>query len=114
LGGVFLWDHVTWNPAWGGTPPMADPWMCLAAAATATFRVWLGTLVTPLPRRRPQIVARQVVTLDHLSGGRAMLGVGIGEDFECEAYGEPVHARTARVDELSRSSRGCCRVTRST
>jgi hypothetical protein len=52
--GVFLWDHVTWNPAWGGTPPMADPWMCLAAAATATFRVLLGTVVTSLPRRRPQ------------------------------------------------------------
>jgi alkanesulfonate monooxygenase SsuD/methylene tetrahydromethanopterin reductase-like flavin-dependent oxidoreductase (luciferase family) len=96
--GVFLWDHVTWNPAWGGTPPMADPWMCLAAAATATFRVLLGTVVTPLPRRRPQIVARQVVTLD-LSGGRAVLGVGIGEDFEYQAYGEPVHARGACLDE---------------
>jgi alkanesulfonate monooxygenase SsuD/methylene tetrahydromethanopterin reductase-like flavin-dependent oxidoreductase (luciferase family) len=97
--GVFLWDHVTWNPAWGGTPPMADPWMCLAAAATATLRVLLGTVVTPLPRRRPQIVARQVVTLDHLSGGRAVLGVGIGEDFEYEAYGESVQARGARLDE---------------
>ena len=97
--GVFLWDHVTWNPAWGGTPPMADPWMCLAAAATATFRVLLGTVVTSLPRRRPQIVARQVVTLDHLSGGRAVLGVGIGEDFEYQAYGEPVQARGARLDE---------------
>src|SRR5437879_12623464 len=72
--GFFLWDHVTWNPAWGGTPPMADPWMCLAAAATVTSRVVLGTLVTPLARRRPQIVARQVVGLDRLSGGRAVLG----------------------------------------
>jgi alkanesulfonate monooxygenase SsuD/methylene tetrahydromethanopterin reductase-like flavin-dependent oxidoreductase (luciferase family) len=61
--------------------------------------VLLGTVVTPLPRRRPQIVARQVVTLDHLSGGRAVLGVGIGEDFEYEAYGESVHARGARLDE---------------
>jgi alkanesulfonate monooxygenase SsuD/methylene tetrahydromethanopterin reductase-like flavin-dependent oxidoreductase (luciferase family) len=97
--GVFLWDHVTWNPAWGGTPPMADPWICLAAAATATFRVLLRTVVTPLPRRRPQIVARQVVTLDHLSGGRAVLGVGIGEDFGYEAYGESVHAPGACLDE---------------
>lgn len=99
MDGVFLWDHVTCNPAWGGTPSMADPWLCLAAAATATSRVLLGTLVTPLPRRRPQIVARQVVTLGHLSGGRAVLGVGIGEDFEYEAYGEPVRARGARLDE---------------
>jgi alkanesulfonate monooxygenase SsuD/methylene tetrahydromethanopterin reductase-like flavin-dependent oxidoreductase (luciferase family) len=97
--GFFLWDHVTWNPQWGGTPPMADPWMCLAAAATATSRVTLGPIVTPLPRRRPQIVAREAVTLDHLSGGRALLGVGLGDDFEYAAYGEPVRHRGSRLDE---------------
>ena len=82
--GFFLWDHVTWNPAWGGSPPIADPWICLAAAATATSRVLLGPMVTPLARRRPQTVARQLVTLDHLCGGRAVLGVGLGarEDYE--------------------------------
>jgi alkanesulfonate monooxygenase SsuD/methylene tetrahydromethanopterin reductase-like flavin-dependent oxidoreductase (luciferase family) len=97
--GFFLWDHVTWNPAWGGTPPMADPWMCLAAAATVTSRVVLGPLVTPLPRRRPQIVAREVVTLDHLSGGRALLGVGVGDDFEFAAFGESLRDRGAKLDE---------------
>ena len=86
----FLWDHVTWNPAWGGTPPMADPWLCLAAAATVTSRVPLGTMVTALARRRPQVVAREVVTLDHLSGGRAVLGVGLGDDYDYEAFGEPL------------------------
>ena len=95
----FLWDHVSWNPAWGGTPPMADPWLCLAAAATVTSRVLLGTMVTPLPRRRPQMVAREVVTLDHLSNGRAVLGVGLGDDFEFEAFGEPLDRRGARLDE---------------
>jgi alkanesulfonate monooxygenase SsuD/methylene tetrahydromethanopterin reductase-like flavin-dependent oxidoreductase (luciferase family) len=95
----FLWDHVTWNPEWGGTPPMADPWLCLAAAATRTSRVLLGTMVTPLARRRPQVVAREVVTLDQLSDGRAVLGVGLGEDFEFAAYGEPVTQRGARLDE---------------
>jgi len=97
--GFFLWDHVTWNPDWGGTPPMADPWLCLAAAATATSRVVLGTIVTPLARRRPQVLAREIVTLDHLSNGRALLGVGLGEDFEFAAYGEPVAQRGARLDE---------------
>jgi alkanesulfonate monooxygenase SsuD/methylene tetrahydromethanopterin reductase-like flavin-dependent oxidoreductase (luciferase family) len=97
--GFFLWDHVTWNPAWGGTPPIADPWMCLAAAATVTSRVSLGTMVTPLPRRRPQKVAREVVTVDHLSGGRVVLGVGLGDDYEYRAFGEPLDGRGARLDE---------------
>ncbi|HEX5586646.1 MAG TPA: LLM class flavin-dependent oxidoreductase [Acidimicrobiia bacterium] len=95
----FLWDHVSWNPAWGGTPPMADPWLCLAAAATVTSHVLLGTMVTPLPRRRPQVLARELVTLDQLSGGRAVLGVGLGDDFEYEAFGESLDDRGARLDE---------------
>jgi alkanesulfonate monooxygenase SsuD/methylene tetrahydromethanopterin reductase-like flavin-dependent oxidoreductase (luciferase family) len=95
----FLWDHVTWNPAWGGTPPIADPWVCLAAAATVTSRVRLGTMVTPLARRRPQQVARQVVTLDHLSGGRVVLGVGLGDDFDYVAFGEPLAGRGRRLDD---------------
>jgi alkanesulfonate monooxygenase SsuD/methylene tetrahydromethanopterin reductase-like flavin-dependent oxidoreductase (luciferase family) len=95
----FLWDHVSWNPAWGGTPPIADPWLCLAAAATVTSHVWLGTIVTPLARRRPQKVAREIVTLDHLSGGRALLGVGLGDDYDYVTFGEPVDGRGARLDE---------------
>jgi len=97
--GFFLWDHVTWDPAWGGTPPIADPWLCLAAAAPATSRVLLGTMVTPLARRRPQKVARELVTLDHLSGGRAVLGVGLGADFDYQAFGEPLVDRGTRLDE---------------
>jgi alkanesulfonate monooxygenase SsuD/methylene tetrahydromethanopterin reductase-like flavin-dependent oxidoreductase (luciferase family) len=97
--GFFLWDHVTWDPSWGGTPPIADPWMCLAAAATATSRVVLGPMVTPLARRRPQKVAREIVTLDHLSGGRARLGVGLGADIDYAAFGEATTRRGARLDE---------------
>ena len=78
---------------------MADPWLCLAAAATATSHVLLGPMVTPLVRRRPQIVAREIVTLDHLSGGRAVLGVGLGADIDFTAYGEPLVNRGARLDE---------------
>ena len=86
--GFFLWDHIGSN--WGENR-FADPWLALAAIAMATSRITLGPIVTPLPRRRPWKVAREAVTLDHLSGGRLVLGVGIGSDFgqEYSAYGEP-------------------------
>jgi luciferase-like monooxygenase len=85
--GFFLWDHIGSN--WGENR-FADPWLALAAIAMATSRITLGPIVTPLPRRRPWKVAREAVTLDHLSGGRLVLGVGIGSDFgqEYSAYGE--------------------------
>jgi len=73
--GYFLWDHVYFD--WQAIP-IADPWTVLAAAACETSEIRLGTTVTPLPRRRPQIVARQLVSLDQISGGRAVLGVGLG------------------------------------
>src|SRR5688500_6451750 len=82
--GVFLWDHVFYGDF--VDHPLADPWVVLGAMAQATTRVRLGALVTPLSRRRPWRVAQEVTTLDYLSGGRAVLGVGLGwpaaEDFE--------------------------------
>ena len=98
--GFFLWDHIRFS----ATPlPVQDPWVLLAAIATVTERMTIGPMVTPLPRRRPWIVARQAVSLDHLSGGRAMLGVGIGEpiDVELTAFGEEddVKVRAAMLDE---------------
>ena len=85
--GFFLWDHMGAN--WGESR-FADPWLALTAIALATSRITLGPLVTPLPRRRPWKVAREAVTLDHLSNGRLVLGVGIGSDLgqEFSAYGE--------------------------
>lgn len=76
--GVFVWDHVQWGE---GVAPL-DPWVTLGAMAQVTERVRLGTLITPLSRRRPYAVAKQLATLDHLSGGRAVLGVGLGEPTE--------------------------------
>ena len=75
--GFFLWDHIHWNG-----PPMLDPWVALAAIASATSRIRIGTMVTPLARRRPWKLARETVTLDHLSGGRLILGVGLGSPPE--------------------------------
>jgi alkanesulfonate monooxygenase SsuD/methylene tetrahydromethanopterin reductase-like flavin-dependent oxidoreductase (luciferase family) len=97
--GFFLWDHINWSSA-----PMVDPWVALAGVAVATKRIRIGTLVTPLPRRRPWIVARQAVTLDHLSGGRVILGVGLGypADTEYEALGEEADDRV-RAEKLDES-----------
>jgi alkanesulfonate monooxygenase SsuD/methylene tetrahydromethanopterin reductase-like flavin-dependent oxidoreductase (luciferase family) len=73
--GFFLWDHLRWDDR----AEVHDPWVLLGAIATATERLRLGTMVTPLSRRRPAVVAKHLVTLDHLSGGRATLGVGLGD-----------------------------------
>lgn len=87
--GFFLWDHITYRPP---VRAVADPWITLAAIATATDRLVIGPLVTPLARRRPHRLARETVTLDRLSGGRLILGVGLGSDrsgeFDPDRFGE--------------------------
>jgi alkanesulfonate monooxygenase SsuD/methylene tetrahydromethanopterin reductase-like flavin-dependent oxidoreductase (luciferase family) len=91
--GVFVWDHVQYrHPA----SHVADAWVTLAAVALATERVRIGPLVTPLPRRRPQVVARQATGIDLLSAGRLVLGVGTGRDSarELSAFGEELDAAT--------------------
>lgn len=68
------WDGVfVWEAAYG-----VDAWTLLSAMAMRTSSVRLGTMLTPLPWRRPWKVASQAMTLDHLSGGRAVLAVGLG------------------------------------
>lgn len=88
--GLYLWDHVLRRE--DQAAEVADPWVVLAAVAVATERIRLGPMVTPLARRRPQVVARQAVTLDHLSGGRLTLGLGLGVDStgELSRFGEVV------------------------
>lgn len=75
--GVFLEDYIVWQGH--EDVPTYDPWIALAVMAERTRRIRLGTTVTPLSRRRPWKVAREAVTLDHLSGGRFILGVGAGD-----------------------------------
>ena len=99
--GFFIWDHlVRWNDR---RIPVADPWIALAAIAVKTERIRLGPMVTPLARRRPWKLARETVTLDHLSGGRLILGIGLGARSTAEFKtfgdeGEP-KARAAMLDE---------------
>lgn len=89
--GVFLWDHAHGSPDM--PVPMADPWVVLGGLAVRTQRVVLGTAVTAVARRRPQKLARETVTVDRLSGGRMVLGVGLGEPpEEYTAYGEVADA----------------------
>jgi alkanesulfonate monooxygenase SsuD/methylene tetrahydromethanopterin reductase-like flavin-dependent oxidoreductase (luciferase family) len=94
----FLEDYVSYRGL-----PTYDPWICLAAIAGATRRIRLGTTVTPLPRRHPWELAAQAVAVDHLSGGRLILGVGSGaaDDPAFATVGSPVTAseRAARLDE---------------
>ena len=89
--GFFLWDHLQWD----GVVDAHDPWVLLGAIARETERLRLGTMVTPLSRRRPQVVAKHVTTLDHLSGGRAVLGVGLGDppDLDFSDFGDEASYR---------------------
>jgi alkanesulfonate monooxygenase SsuD/methylene tetrahydromethanopterin reductase-like flavin-dependent oxidoreductase (luciferase family) len=80
--GVCLWDHILRAPS--EPAEIADTTVALTAVAMATSRVRFGPMVTPLPRRRPQKLAREAVTLDRLSGGRLTVGIGLGVD----AWGE--------------------------
>src|SRR4051812_24607979 len=96
--GFFLWDHVGWNPAWG-SPAIADPWLCLAAAATVTSRVLRGRWVTPLVGRRRQKGPGELVPLDRLSQGSVVFGVGLGAPEEYEMFGDRLGDRGAKLDE---------------
>jgi alkanesulfonate monooxygenase SsuD/methylene tetrahydromethanopterin reductase-like flavin-dependent oxidoreductase (luciferase family) len=77
--GFFLWDHVVaYNEDTAVPLSVVDPWVALAAIALKTQKLRIGTTVTPLPRRRPWKLAREAVSIDRLSNGRLILGVGIG------------------------------------
>jgi alkanesulfonate monooxygenase SsuD/methylene tetrahydromethanopterin reductase-like flavin-dependent oxidoreductase (luciferase family) len=97
--GFFIWDHIAFDAA--NPQPVVDPWVALAVIAARTSRIRLGALVTPLARRRPWKLARETVSLDHLSHGRMVVGAGLGwaPDIEFEAFGEDGGDR-ARADLL--------------
>ena len=98
--GVFLWDHIQYPDP---IKALADCWTCLAAIAIGTERIRIGALVTPLARRRPWVLAKQAVSLDILSGGRMVLGLGVGGDSNGEMgeMGESasMRERAAMLDE---------------
>ena len=90
--GFFIWDVLGGDPA--APVEVVDPWITLAAIAATTERIRLGTMVTPLARRRPWKLAREAASLDHLSGGRLTLGVGLGTPpGEFARFGEELDPR---------------------
>lgn len=94
--GAFIWDHMAQPHA------AADPWVTLAAMAVNTKSIKLGPLVTPIARRRPWKLARETVTLDRLSKGRLILGVGLGwGSTEFDTFGEDSDPkiRAEKLDE---------------
>ncbi len=103
-----MFDHVLMGyptetrrkPFYSPTMPIMEAFMLLSYAAAVTERIGLGTGVLVLPQRQPTLVAKQVSTLDTLSGGRVRLGVGIGwQRSEYEALGEDFETRGARLGE---------------
>ena len=93
--GFFLWDHLLYTEP---VRDILDCYVALGAIAQATSTIQIGPMVTPLVRRRPQVVARQALTLDLLSKGRLILGFGIGDDGgpggELSGFGEVLDAST--------------------
>jgi len=92
--GFFIWDHINR----GFATEVVDPWIALAAVAARTRRLRIGALVTPLARRRPWKVARETVSLDHLSSGRLVFGAGLGSArggrSEWASFGEELDPKT--------------------
>lgn len=98
--GVFIWDHLAYRePEW----PVADPYVTVAAIAACTQRIRLGAMVSILARRRPWKFARETASLDVLSQGRLVVGVGLGSEPQREfaAFGEDSDSRVRadRIDE---------------
>ncbi|HEX8600160.1 MAG TPA: LLM class flavin-dependent oxidoreductase [Chloroflexia bacterium] len=97
--GFFVWDHMA--TPWGDT--IGDAWISLAAIAMNTNTIQLGPMVTPLPRRRPWKVAKESVALDRLSGGRLIMGVGLGttwhEEFDYLGEEFDYKVRAQMLDE---------------
>lgn len=104
--GVALLDRLEYDSVWVGDhvefpAPILDPLLQIAQAAAHSGRLLFGTSVFLLPLRHPVPVAKQIATLDRLTGGRLVFGVGVGGEFpnEYAACGVPVEERGARLSE---------------
>jgi alkanesulfonate monooxygenase SsuD/methylene tetrahydromethanopterin reductase-like flavin-dependent oxidoreductase (luciferase family) len=102
LDGLFRSDHYR-SIVRGEPAGSLDAWATLAALAARTGRIRLGTMVSPVTFRHASVLAKNAVTVDHVSGGRVELGIGAGwYEAEHESYGFPFGTHRARLDELDR------------
>lgn len=99
--GFFIWDHILVEPKQG--PKICNPWIALGLMGYVTEKIIIGSTVTPLPRRKPWELAREVSTVDQISNGRVILGVGLGHppEVEYKSFGEDtnVKIRREKLDE---------------
>ncbi|RMF77327.1 MAG: LLM class flavin-dependent oxidoreductase [Chloroflexi bacterium] len=97
--GFFIWDHINRRVV----QDVIDPWIALTAITLRTTTIRLGAMVTPVARRRPWKLARETVTLDHLSNGRLIFGAGLGttSPYEWGNFGEEtdIKRRAQMFDE---------------
>ena len=102
LGFDSIWagDHFLYHMADGTSEAPWDAWSTLAAAAAITSRVSIGPLVTPIGFYNPAVLAKKAATVDEISGGRLILGLGAGwNDVEFRGYGVPFDHRISRFEE---------------
>jgi probable F420-dependent oxidoreductase len=102
LGFDSIWagDHFLYRMADGSADAPWDAWSVLAAAAAITSRVELGPLVTPVGFYNPAVLAKKAATVDEISGGRLVLGLGAGwNEVEFRGYGVPFDNRISRFEE---------------
>jgi alkanesulfonate monooxygenase SsuD/methylene tetrahydromethanopterin reductase-like flavin-dependent oxidoreductase (luciferase family) len=95
---IFLWDHLLYRHDW----PVTDPWVTLAGVASRTDRLLVGLMVAALPRQLPWEVAKRALSLHQLSGGRFLLGAGLGsmrEEYERFGGDATLRVRAERLDE---------------
>ena len=99
LDSVWVYDHLLFRSD-GETTGIHECWTILAALAVATERVQLGSIVMCTSFRNPALLAKMAATLDHVSGGRLILGIGCGwHDPEYEAFGYPKDHKVGRFEE---------------
>jgi len=95
-----FYEAVGMDPS-KGEYPVLEAWTTLSAAATVTKKIMLGVGVTPLPLRDPAILAKQVATIDYISGGRVIFGAGAGWNRrEFEAYGIRWDSHPVRIAKM--------------
>jgi F420-dependent oxidoreductase-like protein len=106
---VWVHDHLHQSP-WSGPEddPMLEAYTLLGALAAVTERVWIGAMVSPVTTRHPGLLARMVTSLDVISGGRAVLGIGAGNHpEEHRAYGIPFASPSERIEMVEEAVQVC-------